>query len=189
MKKTLIIFLFFIFTELHSASVPINLNESKNNVLIDFPTPPNNGKLLFYIQRTLNKNTIIYELNFNSDGTLNTNEPIHPSWLRYEEGGKKQDLSYIQRKFAYGLEYIALNKQKTDFKIYFVCYKKIYIHLMKYQGNNYSAFALVNNTFMEIKKIFVNIEGGTMWVPTIKYIDVTGIETASGKYITHRIAV
>ena len=48
----------FILTFLWSISLPIIAQEK------GFPIPAGNSKQLFYLQRTPNKNTIVYELNY-----------------------------------------------------------------------------------------------------------------------------
>src|SRR5471030_1688469 len=67
-----------------------------------FPTPPESINRLFFVQRSSNINTIIYELN-DKGGKLDPENPIHVYWLRYAEKGQAEELNYIQRKFAYGL--------------------------------------------------------------------------------------
>ncbi|MGE5424413.1 MAG: DUF4833 domain-containing protein, partial [Syntrophothermus sp.] len=56
----------------------------------DYPVPKRDKKLLFYVQRTHNRNTIIYELNLNSNGKPDKEDPLVPSWIRYEEGGERK---------------------------------------------------------------------------------------------------
>jgi len=55
--------------------------------------------MLFYVQRTVNANTIVYELD--SDSNLVESQPIKAFWIKYEDGSKKESLSLIQRKYAY----------------------------------------------------------------------------------------
>ena len=89
--------MFFIVAFLCSMALPIIAQEK------GFPIPSGNSKQLFYLQRTPNKNTIVYELNY-KNGEIDTEEPIHGFWIRYQEDGQREDLNYIQRKFAYGLK-------------------------------------------------------------------------------------
>src|SRR4051812_538498 len=68
----------------------------------NFPVPPASASQLFYLQRTPNTNTIVYELNL-KNGVPDADNPVHAFWLRYQEKGQQEELSYIQRKFAYGI--------------------------------------------------------------------------------------
>src|SRR4051812_37026376 len=89
----------------------------------NFPVPPQSLKTLFYIQRTPNKNTILYDLNIDEKGQLDSEEPVYPYWIRYSEEGQKEDLSYIQRNYAYGLKSKRISKD--EFELRFVSYKRL----------------------------------------------------------------
>ena len=149
-----------------------------------FPTLPDNISRLFYVQRSPNINTIVYELNADKNGKLNTEEPIHVYWIRYGEKGQKEELSYIQRKFAYGLTTKALPNDQYDIR--FVSYKKFPLTLMKGNDGKYHIFATVNQKPMYISRIFLKIEGGSFWLPNVKYVEIKGIETSTGKEIVER---
>lgn len=153
----------------------------------DYPVPAKTNKLLFYVQRSHNRNTIAYDLNFMPDGSLNAEAPIHPYWIRYEEGGCLQELSFIQRKYAYGLNFEVSDKQKGSYKVTFVCYKKKWLVLMKANKDRpYKAYVTINNKVLELNKVFVKTEGGTFWFPVVKYIEIAGTDVKTGIYTRER---
>ena len=149
-----------------------------------YPVLPDNISRLFYVQRSPNSNTIVYELNTEKNGKLNTEEPVHVYWIRYNEKGQKEELNYIQRKFAYGITSKALPNDQFDIR--FVSYKKFPLTLMKGNDGKYHIFATVNQKPMYITRIFLKIEGGSFWLPNVKYVEIKGIETSTGKEIVER---
>ncbi|MBK0378761.1 DUF4833 domain-containing protein [Mucilaginibacter segetis] len=150
-----------------------------------FPVPPPDPKRLFYIQRPPNTNTLIYELNTDkATGELDSETPVHVYWIRYTEGGKKQELNYIQRKFAYGLTQKKLTDGKYDIR--FVSYKKFPLTLMKGADGKYHIFAIVAKKQMMLQRVFVKIEGGSFWLPNVVYVEMRGTDPVSGKEITER---
>ncbi len=150
------------------------------------PVPKNIADMLFYLQRDPNTNTVVYALNRTKQGTLNENEPIQGYWLRYAEKGARQELSYIQRKFAYGLKTKKLGKDNYEVK--FVSYAKKALYLRKNPKNNqYGIYTTINRQECILDRIFVRIEGGTFWVPNVLYVDLSGREVATGQEITGRI--
>lgn len=156
-----------------------------------FPVPSGNKKMLFYVQRTHNTNTIVYELNYLNDSMLNPASPIHPFWIRYADQGankgKTEELSYIQRQYAYGVTTQLIDKEKQTFKVNFVSYKKRDIFLMRSKTDkSYAAFMTINGKLVRLERVFVMIEGGTFWVPHITYVDVTGRDMA-GKTVSEKI--
>jgi hypothetical protein len=162
------------------------LAQSKNPSPLHFPTPKNIDNMLFYVQRDPNINTAIYTINYQEDGKINKSNPIKAYWIRYAEKGVKKDFSYIQRKFAYGIQSKALNNE--DFELQFVSYKKLPLTLKKTDSDQkYHVFVNVNQKKIQVEKIFVRIEGGSFWLPNVKYAEVTGIDVSSNKTITERM--
>lgn len=148
-----------------------------------FPTP--NVPRLFYVQRDPNTNTIIYELNVDNKGQLDTDEPVHVYWIKYNERSQKEELNFIQRKFAYGLNVRHTGNDKYDIR--FVSYKKYPLTLMKSaMDNKYHVFATIDKKEVILNRIFLRIEGGTFWFPNVVYIEVRGTDPASGKELTER---
>jgi hypothetical protein len=151
---------------------------------VNFPTLPNNVSHLFYVQRDPNTNTIVYELNIGKDGQINDEEPIHPYWIRYNENGQREELSYIQRKFAYGLSQKSLGNGKYDIR--FVSYKKYPLTLMKSADGKYHIYATIAQKQAILNRIFVKIEGGSFWLPNVVYVEIKGTDPATGQEIVDR---
>lgn len=149
-----------------------------------YPALADNINRLFYVQRSPNSNTIVYELNTGKNGQLDTETPMHVYWLRYAEKGQKEELNYIQRKFAYGVVTKPLGRDKYDVR--FVAYKKFPLTLMKAEDGKYHIFATVNQKEMAISRIFIKIEGGSFWLPNVKYVEMKGTDPSTGKEITER---
>jgi hypothetical protein len=158
----------------------------KNNAAITYPVPAKSDNLLFYVQRNYNTNTIVYCLNILPNGKINKIEPIHPYWINFENRAKKEELTYMQKNYAYGLESKVTNSD--NFIINFVSYKKRYIYLMKsVRDNSYKAYIFINGVYSELRRIFVKIDGGTFWVPIVKYIELYGIDNKTGKDVYEKI--
>ncbi len=155
---------------------------SKSDVV--YPVPPVNKQRLFYLQRTPNSNTIIYDLNLTSDGRPDTDEPIKVYWVRYAENGQKQDLNYIQRKFAYGITSRLLDNGNYDIR--FVSYKKFPLTLMKADDGKYHIFAYIAQKQVMLDRIFVKIDGGSFWLPNVTYVEIKGSDPQTGKEIVER---
>lgn len=186
MKPILILFFILIF------SVSSSFGKSKFEIKPDsagkapiflntYPVPPVNSGSLFYLQRTSNSNTIVYDLNINSAGKPDEDSPIKAYWLRYAEKGQKQDLNYIQRKFAYGLTAKSLNNGAYDIR--FVSYKKFPLTLMKAADGKYHIFALIAQKQVILNRIFVKIEGGSFWLPNVVYVELKGTDPVTGREI------
>jgi len=154
-----------------------------------FPVPKYNPKQLFYLQRTPNTNTIVYELNEDAKGQLIKDEPVVVHWLRFAEDGAKKELSYIQRVFAYGIKTEKVTD--TSFEMHINSYRKKPLYLMRHKGDNkYQMFSLINAKMAMLKRVFIRIDpGGSFWKPNVIYIEMKGIDVATGKEAMERFKV
>lgn len=149
----------------------------------NFPVPAGIPNQLFYLQRTSNANTIVCELNI-KNGVLNEDEPAHVFWIRYGDKGQRAELNFIQRKFAYGIKTTKLAKDK--YELHFVSYKNYLMQLMKGADNKYYVFGPINDKQAIINRIFIKINGGSLWSPNIEYVEIKGTDPATGKEVVQR---
>ena len=149
----------------------------------NFPIPTGNPNQLFYLQRTPNTNTIVCELNI-ENGKLNEDEPVHVYWLRYQEKGQRQELSFIQRKFAYGLKTKKIAENK--YELHFVSYKKQKMYLQQWTDKQFRVFALINKKVAVLSRFYLHINGGTFWSPNVEYIELTGTDPVSHQVVKER---
>jgi len=152
-----------------------------------FPVPKGVSNQLFYLQRDPNTNTIICQLNVDEDGVLDQKSPVNVFWLRYAEGGKRTELNYIQRKFAYGVTSKQLSAEKYELK--FVSYGKYPMYLMKGKDKKYHVYSKVANRQAILNSVYVHIVGGTFWVPNVVYVEFKATDPDTGEQLTERIKV
>ena len=159
-----------------------------NAIMDSFPVPPTNSNQLFYLQRTSNKNTLVYDINM-VNGQPDKDDPVHVYWIRYSEKGQRQELSYIQRNFAYGIKSTAL-ANNSGYLLNFVSYKKYQLYLMKSAADNkYRVYTTVNAKTVVLNRIFIKINGGSFWSPKVEYVEIKGTDPVNGKEITDRLKI
>ncbi|MES2266183.1 MAG: DUF4833 domain-containing protein [Bacteroidota bacterium] len=153
---------------------------------LTYPTLPQNPLRLFYLQRSPNINALSYDINIDkATGKPNEDSPINVYWLRYAEGrGEAAELSYIQRKFAYGVTSKVVGNDRYDIRI--MSYNKLPLTLMKAADGKYHIFATVSNKQMVLQNIFIKIDGGTLWVPNVIFVEMKGTDPVTGKVVTER---
>ncbi|MFA6275832.1 MAG: DUF4833 domain-containing protein [Pedobacter sp.] len=149
------------------------------------PTP--RGKdLLFFLQRTPDANTVIYELNYKTDGSIDYKSPVKGSWIRYAENGIYKDLTGFEKKFAYGVKCKAIGD--GAFEIRLAAYQKIAMYLLKSEDDQkYRIYIKDEGKNLLLKRIFVKVNGGTFWFPKVEYIDLFTTNSDNGIEILKRI--
>jgi hypothetical protein len=140
-----------------------------------YPTPPDGKHRLFYMQRTGNTNTIIYDANVSGDKTFKDTEPVNVYWLRYADGGGAAGLTYMQRTFAYGVKCKKVDGT-NEYDFYFVSYSKKKMRLAFDDKGIPYALIEVNGRKMKLDRIFVKIDKSTAFTltPKVDYVEFWG---------------
>ncbi|MEM1121976.1 MAG: DUF4833 domain-containing protein, partial [Bacteroidota bacterium] len=149
----------------------------------DFPRPEQTEKSLFFIQRNLNRHTIIYDLNLNEDGTLNRKEPIDNYWRQYESTGKRREMSWLEEWLAYG--YRARKKSPDLYQVKLRAHKERFINLKK-EGNQWKAVIDINGEESYLTNIYAYADESGI-LPDVKHVDIYGINIRTGKRVKERI--
>jgi Domain of unknown function (DUF4833) len=144
------------------------------------PVPPESDIRLFYIQRSSNANTILYDANILTDKKLDTKDPVHTYWIRYTEGGKKQELSGMQRTLAYGLHTSAIKGEVNAYEGHFLAYRKRKFIVKQNAKGEPIALFMINGKMQILKRVFVQTDDSGM-MPSVNYIELWGKDAVTGK--------
>ncbi|WP_158275216.1 DUF4833 domain-containing protein [Pedobacter sp. HMWF019] len=132
--------------------------------------------------------TIIYELNYNADGTLCSKEPVKSSLTRYSDTGKRRALSPAERKYAYGL--LTRPIGNDEYEIRLIAYKQLPLYLKKsVTDHQYRIYIKDQGQDHLLKRVFVSMDEHFRWFPMIRYIDLIPIQNSNGKEILQRINI
>ncbi len=149
----------------------------------DFPRPEQTERSLFFIQRNLNKHTIIYDLNLKEDGQLDRSEPIDNYWRQYASTGQRRELSWLESWLAYGYR---VKKQKADaLQIKLRAHKERFIELRKY-ADRWRAVITINGEDSYLTHIYAYADESGI-IPDVIHVDLFGINIKTGKEVKERI--
>ena len=121
-------------------------------------------------------------------GEINMEEPIKVQWIQYAKDSTYEPLNYIQRTFAYGIETKLIDPINKSFVFNFVSYREKPLYLLKSAyDNKYHVYIHINSKLSILDKVFVQIDGGTFWVPQISYVEISGMAPTSSEKLVERI--
>lgn len=152
---------------------------------INYPKVPDSPLRLFYIQRSANTNTIVYDANLMANGSFNYENPINVYWLRYQESGQKKELTWIQNLLAYGIS-TKETAQKNDFEAWIVSYKKKKLRVSLDKNKKPFAQIEINHKLAKLDHVFVKTEGSNIR-PKVIYVEVFGKDLTTGDDIYEKI--
>ena len=130
----------------------------------------NDSNPLFIIERSRDLDQILYQVSLDNEGKLDAKNPISVHWLRRTNNDIIEPLTWVQERFSYGLEYLIQEPNRVVFQ--FEGYNKRSFELKKNLDGNFKVYTLSKGKEVEVLRIFIQIDGGTFWIPTIPRVEL-----------------
>lgn len=148
-----------------------------------YPVPPETSRLLFYIQRDKNTNTIAYEAVLDAHGKLAASDPVHVHWWRFAEDGQSEELSSIESRFAYGVKHRGTTEGRASMG--FVATNKYGFTVTVLPNGQAIALMRIDGKVARLRTIRVQANDHSWW-PKIRYVDIIGSDVTTGAPVTER---
>lgn len=153
-----------------------------------YPVPEKRPELLFYIQRNLNTNTIVYDANFDKDGKLNSKQAVKVYWIRYDEQGQTMKLRSMEKMFAYGARSNKVKGKDNEYILKLVAYKDKEFTLTQTAPNKVEVFTNINNRYCKLDHLFIQADNSKFW-PVVKYVEIFGFDVENNKEVYEKIVI
>ena len=155
---------------------------------ISYPVPTENPDMLFYLQRSLDSNSVIYAANYldvkGGYRKLKSDQPVNIYWLINDKTGTTKPLSKVQ-KLGYGIRSEDLENEIVQLRL--IAYREMAILLKpSLKDDRYHAHVVLEGKDIILTRVFINIDGGTKLKPNVTYIEIAGTESQTGKKIVHK---
>ena len=138
---------------------------------------------LFFIERSTNKNIVQYDAHTMEDGNLAREVPMLVYWIL--ENGEKENLSKIERKYAYGIEsHKRLQDNRYEIVISALEERKITV---KKTDDGYKAFVLINGREGILERLYVKCVEILPGLPQVLYVDLFGRDGQAKLALTERL--
>lgn len=149
---------------------------------------PKGKHLLFFLQTSPESHTLIYELNYNSEGILDPDNPVKGARVSYEAQGGYKVLGQVEKRAPYGIRCKDIGN--GGYEIRLSAYKKFPMYLLKSEKDNkYHMYIQDMGQQLLLKRVFVKVNGGSFWFPKIIYIDLITTNSETGIEILKRINI
>jgi hypothetical protein len=125
---------------------------------------------LFTLERSENKNYLIYELNFR-ERFIDQKNPVTVYWDMVENGGKLEPLNSLEKKRAYGIDIHEVKKDSVVFSILPVPEFKLTVQKRICRAVNSHYAFWPNEKDHYVKKIFVHMKSFII-IPKIERVDI-----------------
>jgi Domain of unknown function (DUF4833) len=151
----------------------------------EFPVP-NEPNMLFYIQRSVNSNTVIYAANRDSNGSIDPTAPIVAYWRWYNVDGHKKPLNFIERMMAYGVKSVARGGPNgaVTFKVAAMPEQTISVDLDNH--GHPEALMKIGERWIKLDYVYLQVDNSGL-LPSVTAMDIFGIDKLTGKALRDHI--
>jgi hypothetical protein len=136
---------------------------------------------LFHIERSKNANIVQYDAQVAADGKLFKKEPVIGYWIRLNEQGQKQELSWLQRTFAYGFK-TKLDKSRESAEINMKADVGQPIRVAR-DGDKFRAIITIDGAPSYFDRMYIDATRKGMSLD-VRYVELFGedMETGEARY-------
>lgn len=139
---------------------------------------------LFVIERSTNANVVHYDANIGADGQLDPRHPITAYWIMAAVDGHREELTALEKSRAYGFS-VEPGSDSSSYRLKLVAQKQREISIVR-QGDTVQAEAVIGGRRARLQKMYVNTHK-VLAVPTVKYIELFGVDVATGESVSERV--
>jgi len=133
---------------------------------------------LFIIERSKNANVVHYDAQLTAAGEIDPNEPVIAYWVMLAKDGRREKLSWIEKKKAYGFT-IKPDPSVNNYKMTLVAVPQGQITVKK-DGDTIRAELVIDGSPAVLEKIYINASDGLLG-PKVHYIELHGKDIKTGE--------
>jgi uncharacterized iron-regulated protein len=141
---------------------------------------------LFRIERSTNANVVQYDAQLAADGKLYAKEPIVAYWTMLAEDGRKEDLSLLEAKLAYGFKTWSEAADQAVL-VQLVAYPERKVRVYQANGSYHAEIVIAGHpAFLE--RIYVKSVNAAI-LPKVEYLELYGRATGTGANLYEKILI
>lgn len=152
----------------------------------EFQTPGEPNQL-FYVQRSVNANTVVYAARLDARGDFDSREPVEGFWRWFNVDGHKKPLNFIERMMAYGVKTDPPRKNAPrTFRIAALPERSLTLSFDAQKKPQ--ALMRIGDRTVKVAYVYLQVvEGGL--TPDVPSLDILGTDTATGRAVHEHLIV
>ena len=143
--------------------------------------------MLFYIQRSVNSNTVIYSAHVDVQGHLDRSEPIDVYWRWYNVDGHRKALNFFERSMAYGVSldrHVMAPSNAVAFKVAALPERKL---LLERDSRGVpEALIEIGGHLARLVYAYLQVDDHGL-LPNVTAIDLFAVDTLTGKALHEHV--
>lgn len=148
-------------------------------------TAGNSDHNLFKVSRSRDADVINYDVSLTADGRLDIVSPITIYWVRNTGDGTHEPLTWIQRRYSYGINIIESAPYHALFR--FVSFDSKVFRIERGTDGRFVARTNIGDRQVTVESIFVRFDGGTYLAPVVGEVILYGRDPETGTLLSEDI--
>ena len=145
---------------------------------------PDEPNQLFYVERSVNSNTVVYAARLDAHSAINPKTPVDAFWRWYNVDGHKKDLNFVERIMAYGVRANPPRpNQPVTFTIAALPERTLTLDLDDHKHPE--ALIQIGGHMVKLAYVYLEVVDGI--VPSVPSFDIFGTDMASGKAVREHV--
>ena len=137
---------------------------------------------LFTLGRSKNANVVRYAVRTGADGRLDAACPVEAYWLMLAEDGRREELTWTERKLAYGFSISEQTSQGLLLRLSACSARELRV---RSSDGAFRAELAIAGQRAFLQRIFVHTEEGLL-LPRVRFVELFGV-TARARHVSERI--
>jgi hypothetical protein len=144
---------------------------------IVIPAYGQDTRLLFVIERNMNKNVVHYDAQLTRDGALDPKEPVIAYWVMLANGGHREELTFLEKLLGLGFT-IQPDPNGQGYQMILAGNKEREIKVSQ-EKDMVTAETMIAGRPAILRRLYVNLTKD-FGFPKVNYIEVFGRDPQSG---------
>ena len=141
---------------------------------------PNEPNMLFYVQRSVNANTVVYVSRFDPRHRLDRDAPVDVYWRLYNIDGHRRPLNLIERLLAYGVTSVAALPSQNAIGFRIAAIPEFDLLLEQDRDGRPQAMIRFGNRLVRLVYVYLQVDDRGM-MPRVTALDLFGTDKITGK--------
>ena len=137
---------------------------------------------LFRVERNTNSNYVRYDARTRADGSLDPKAPLTAYWILPAEKGRREGLSWLEEKLAYGF---SVARSPDGYSVTLVAFDRRRLAVRR-GAASWQAEIEIQGKPAILRRIWVQASE-TVLGPRVEWIELTGVDRATQGLLSERI--
>ena len=148
----------------------------------EFPVP-NEPNMLFYIQRSVNANTVVYVAPAECRRTA---DPVNVYWRLYNIDGHTRSLNFVERVLAYGVNSVVVRPPPAATSFRIAAIPELELILEEDAAGHPEAVMQFAHRTARLVYVYLQVDDRGI-MPRVTALDLFGIEQGTGKALHEHV--